>query len=96
MTEVEARILVRVQTNTRRSEIVSFEEGVLRIKLSAPPVKGKANKALIEFLRKTLKVSRNNIEIEKGATSRQKIVSIKNMDQAQFKERLGNWGHDNV
>lgn len=96
MTEVGTRILVRVQTNTRRSEIVSFEEGVLRIKLSAPPVKGKANKALIEFLRKTLKVSRNNIEIEKGATSRQKIVSIKNMDQAQFKERLGNWGHDDV
>ena len=82
-------VLVHVQPSASRNEVVGFEEGVLRIKIAAPPVKGKANRELVDFLSKLLGVSKSSITIEKGLTSRRKVIAIEGLSQAQILQRLG-------
>jgi uncharacterized protein (TIGR00251 family) len=52
------------------------EDGALKIRLTAPPVDGAANEALIKFLAEALSISRSRVEIVAGQTSRQKVVRI--------------------
>ncbi len=88
MPETQATILVKVQPNARRNEIVGFGDGTLRVKISAPPVEGKANKALIAFLSEILGVRKSNIGIEKGETSKRKRIVVEGMTQSEILERL--------
>lgn len=81
-------IIVQVQPNASQNKIVRFEEEVLYAKIAAPPVKGKANQELIKFLSRILEISRNDITIEKGMTSRRKVIAIKGLGQNQVTEQL--------
>ena len=54
---------VKVQPGAVKNEIVEVREGALRIRISAPAVKGKANKALVDFLARKLGVKNSGIEI---------------------------------
>lgn len=83
-----ARIRVRVQPGAKKDEIVGFQEGILRVKVSAPPVEGRANTALIAFLAKQLGVRKSNVTIVTGQTSRDKLVEIIDLDDAQVRGRL--------
>ena len=82
----EARIAVRVQPNAARSEVLGFKSGCLRVKIAAPPVKGKANQELLRFLSGILKVSKSNITIRKGMTSKTKVIGISGLSQEQLME----------
>ena len=88
MQREQAKIFVQVQPNAKKDEIVAFEDGILKVKISTPPVKGKANKQLIEFLSKTMKIPKSDIAIEKGATSRRKKVVIDGLTQSQLMQKL--------
>lgn len=79
--ENKTRIRVRVYPNADRNEIVSLISGVLRIRISAPSVKGKANKELMAFLSRLLDTSKDNISITKGHTGRNKLVVIDGFSQ---------------
>ena len=70
-------ISVRVQPNARKHEIVGPHGGDLKIKIKAPPVEGKANAALIEFLAEVLAVSKSAIEIVRGNSSRNKHILVR-------------------
>jgi len=65
------------------------EEGRLKIKVTVPPEGGKANRAVVELLSKTLKVPKSSIEITKGETSRIKTVRIEGITLAKLQEKLG-------
>ena len=67
---------VRVLPRSSRNEIVGEAEGVLKIKLTAPPVEGAANKALIEFLSGKFKVAKSRISIVTGQSGRSKVVAV--------------------
>jgi len=67
---------VRVVPRGRRDKIVGVHGDALKIRLTAPPVKGKANRALRKFLADCLGVSRSDVEILSGHTSRQKRVRV--------------------
>jgi uncharacterized protein (TIGR00251 family) len=82
--EESARIIVRVQPNARRNEVVRFDDGALHVKIAAPPVKGKANSALLDFLSDILGVSKSHLSIEKGVTSRMKVITIEGMSLDEF------------
>jgi uncharacterized protein (TIGR00251 family) len=58
-----------------------MEDGSLKIRLTAPPVDGAANEALVKFLSDTLSVSKSQVEIVSGHTGRQKIVRITGMSE---------------
>lgn len=89
MGEEQARIVVRVQPNASQNEVLRFEDGVWHIRVTAPPVKGKANYALIKFLSEILGISKGNLTIEKGATSKRKIIDIDGLTQNRVMEQLG-------
>ena len=89
MNRSQTNIVVQVQPNARRNEVLGFEDGVLHIRIAAPPVKGQANRELIDFLGRLLGVSKASITIEKGLTSRRKVIAIQGLDRAQILERLG-------
>jgi uncharacterized protein (TIGR00251 family) len=58
-----------------------MEDGSLKIRLTAPPVDGAANEALVKFLSDTLSVSKSQVEIVSGHTSREKRVKIIGMSE---------------
>jgi uncharacterized protein len=80
---------VKVLPRSSRSEIVGEAEGVLRVKLTAPPVEGAANKALVELLAKKLGVSKSSVGIVSGETSKNKLVRVSNLTAAELITRLG-------
>lgn len=68
---------VRVQPRSSRSEIAGTHGERLRIRLQAPPVDGRANAALVEFLATTFDVPRACVSIEHGLAGRDKRVRIR-------------------
>ena len=67
---------IRIQPRASKNELVAREGGGLKIRLTAPPVDGAANEALIRFLADTLSVPKSQIELVSGHTSRDKVVRI--------------------
>jgi uncharacterized protein (TIGR00251 family) len=71
-----AVLSLRIQPRASKNEAVRMENGGLKIRLTAPPVEGAANEALIRFLAEMLSVAKSQIEIVSGHASREKIVRI--------------------
>ena len=84
----EAKISLRVHPNAARNEVVGFTEGVLGVRVAAPPVKGKANEELIAFLSELLGVSRSSLTILKGHTTSHKAVAIQGLSREEVVKRL--------
>ena len=78
----QTKIVARVQPNASQNKVLGFEDGVLQVRIAAPPIKGKANQELITFLSDILGVSRSNLTIEKGITCKRKIVRITGLTQS--------------
>ena len=78
---------VRVVPRSSRTEIVGEHDGALRVRLTAPPVEGAANLALVRLLARALDVSPGAVEIISGKSSRTKTFSIKGFSVANL-ERL--------
>jgi len=77
-----------VHPNAARNELAGFSEGVWRVRVAAPPVKGKANKELIAFLAQKLGLSKGDLTILKGHTSRNKVISIASLTREELTRRL--------
>jgi len=82
------RLHLFIQPKSSKNEIVGPHNGMLKIKITAPPVDGEANQALIEFLSKFLKIAKREITIVKGETGRQKTVDIAGLDLQSAKGKL--------
>ena len=82
-------IRIHAQPNAKRNEIAGVHGEELKIRLHAPPVDGKANAALIAFLCEVLDVSKSEIEIVRGETSRSKQVLIRGKKLDEVTTRLG-------
>jgi uncharacterized protein len=81
------KVNVHVQPGARKNELLGFNEDVLRVKIAAPPVNGKANRELISFLSDALGIRKSDITIDKGETSKNKVIGIAGITKAQFLER---------
>lgn len=71
-------ITIRVYVAPRSSanKVVGAHNGALKVALTAPPVEGAANKALVEFFAKTLGVPKGAVKLVSGETSRHKVISV--------------------
>lgn len=69
-------LTVRVVPNAKKERLLADDGGTVKVYLNAPPVDGKANDALIEFLAEHYKVRRSAVRIVRGETSRAKVVEI--------------------
>jgi uncharacterized protein len=81
---------VRVIPGASKNEMAGIQDGALKIKLTAPPVEGKANKACIDFLARLLGVRRSALAIASGEKSRKKIVTIDGMNLRELEDRMKN------
>ncbi|MCL5109808.1 MAG: DUF167 domain-containing protein [Chloroflexi bacterium] len=84
-----ARLAVRVQPRAKANDIVGWEGGVLKVRLTAPPVEGKANKALVELLADKLRISKSAVTLVSGHGARNKVLEIEQMAEAEVFQRLG-------
>ena len=86
------RLTVRVQPGAARDEVVGLVGGVLRVRVAAPPVKGRANVALVALLAGAMGVSRGSIAIVRGATGCTKVVAVEGLGGEEVLERLARHG----
>lgn len=77
---------MRVIPRASRSEIVGEHDGSLKVKLASPPVDGAANAELIKLFAKKFDVSRGDVEIVSGETSKNKRIKINNLSKSKFDE----------
>jgi uncharacterized protein (TIGR00251 family) len=81
--------MVRVVPKSSRNEVVEFmDDGTVRIHLTAPPVEGKANRLLIEFLSELFQVKPSRVSIVAGEKSKNKIVSIDGLSPSEVEQIL--------
>ena len=80
--ETNGILKVRLIPRAKKNEISEFlPDGTIKIRLTAPPVEGKANKSLKKFLSSILGIPRSDIEIISGLKGRNKIIRVIGMDQ---------------
>ena len=89
MTGERATLRVRVQPRARRDEVVGQRGGAVVVRLTAPPVEGKANAALCAFLAKAAGVPRSHVEIVRGASARDKVVRVEGVAEDALRRALG-------
>lgn len=75
---------VIVAPKASRNYLLGEYKDKIKIALTAPPINGKANEALIEFLSKLLRVPKRDITITKGLTSKQKTIYIRGINVEDF------------
>lgn len=80
-------VRLKIIPNSSRNEII-FDEDNLKIKITAQPVENKANKALVEFLSKKLKIAKSNIQIIRGELNKEKTLLVQGIDEERFKEKI--------
>ncbi len=83
-----ARIEIRVQPRASRNAISGVRAGTLRIRVTVPPVDGRANTAAIALVAQALDVPKSAIRLVKGASSREKTLSVESMSQEEVNRRL--------
>ena len=83
------RLSVRLTPRASREEIAGFEGETLRVRVTAPPVEGRANRALVRLLAKRLGVPRGAVRVVTGQTSRSKVVAIAGLAATELRRRLG-------
>lgn len=81
-------IPVRVVPRASRTGIDGEVEGALRVRLAAPPVEGAANRELLEFLAKRLRLPKRDLRLESGERSKRKSVRVRGLSRQDILERL--------
>ncbi|MBN1905955.1 MAG: DUF167 domain-containing protein [Deltaproteobacteria bacterium] len=77
-------IVARIIPKSSRNEIMGLEVGIVKIKVTAPPVEGMANRAVIELISKELKIPRRDIEIISGDKSKNKRIRVHGVSDLSF------------
>lgn len=70
------RISVQITPNAKKSEVIGILEDVLKIRLQAQPIEGKANEALVRFLADMLSVPKSAVSITHGHTNKRKVIEV--------------------
>ncbi len=83
-TEKGLVIQVRVLPRSSRCEVVGIQDGALKIKITSPPLEGKANDECVRFLADQLKIRKSQIEIIAGHKARKKTVAVSGLKKADF------------
>ncbi|MCH7735907.1 MAG: DUF167 domain-containing protein [Chloroflexi bacterium] len=86
--EESCTLKVRVQPKASRNQVDGFQDGTLRLRVTAPPTEGQANAGVITLLAKTLGVSKSRLEIVRGHGSRNKVVAVESLTEQEVRRRI--------
>ena len=84
------RVSVRVQPRASSNGVVGLHGDALKVRLTAPPVEGAANDALVELLASALGISKSAITIVAGASSRSKVVELAGITEDRVRSLVKN------
>ncbi len=84
-----ATISVRVQARARRDEVAGLQNGVLVVRVSAPALEGRANRAVCRLVAERLRVPPSRIAIIRGEHHREKVLRIEGVEQSAVDAVLG-------
>lgn len=85
-TATGVRIAVRVQPRASANEIAGAHGDAIKVRLTAPPVEGAANEALVRFLADTFRIPARDITIVAGSSSRSKIVELAGITEDRVRQ----------
>jgi len=80
----EARVSVRLRPRGGGDALLGLVDGVLQARVSAPPVDGKANRALCKLIAKRVGVAPSRVRIARGEKSRDKLVAVEGVEEAKL------------
>ncbi len=83
-----ALLSVRVTPGASRDALLGWQGDVLRLSVAAPAQRGKANEAALRLLAAALGLPRECVRIVRGHTSRQKVIAVQGLDEADVRGRL--------
>jgi uncharacterized protein (TIGR00251 family) len=81
-------IHIYVQPKASQTRIMGLHDGLLKIAVTSPPVDGKANRAVVKFLAKYLKISKCDVVLRAGLHSRRKILTIAVLKDEEIRRLL--------
>ena len=84
-----SELRIRLQPRARRNEIVGERDGAVLIRVTAPPVDGRANEALCRFIAKKAGVAPSRVTLVRGHTARDKTLNVDGVDTAALRAALG-------
>lgn len=87
--QASAVIRVRVQPRASRDEIVGWQADTLRLRVSAPPLEGRANDAVVQLIARGAGVARGAVSVVAGARGRDKLVRVAGVTPDALRARLG-------
>lgn len=82
------KFIIQVQPNAHENRLDRYENGIVYLKVTAHPVRGKANKEIITFMSSILNISKSSLEIVKGETNKKKILVVKGLNQLEFIQKI--------
>ncbi len=88
MSSASCTLAIKAIPNAPRSQVVGWLGDALKVKVHAPPVEGRANEVLCEFLAETLGLPRRAVTVLRGDTSRQKLLRIDGLTLTDIKTRF--------
>lgn len=83
-----ATLRVRLTPRAARNQIDGWDGDLLRVRVTAPPVEGKANYALLRLLADALDVSPSRLRLIKGQTSREKVIAVEGLSGEEVRRCL--------
>ncbi len=88
VTKGGVRLHLFIQPKSSKNEVVGLHNGLLKIKITAPPIDGKANEGLIEFLSDYFDIPKRDIVLIRGETGRTKTVELLGLSEQLVKNKL--------
>lgn len=85
---MRARIAVRVSPGSRRSEVVGRHGNAWKVRVAAPPERGRTNAALVELLARTLGLPRERVTVLSGASGKDKVIEVEGMSAVDVERVL--------
>ncbi|MEN6355477.1 MAG: DUF167 domain-containing protein [Armatimonadota bacterium] len=84
----DTNLKLHVSPRGSKNEITGWRDDVLYVKITAPPVEGAANAAVVKFLADALKIKKSQVELVSGEKSREKVVKISGLSETEIRNRI--------
>jgi uncharacterized protein (TIGR00251 family) len=84
----DAVLRLRVQPRASRDAILGWRDGVLRVRVTAPPVEGEANAAVVTLVARALGIAPSTVSVVRGERARDKLVRVAGLTEADVRTRL--------
>ena len=83
------RLEVYIQPRASKTELAGMHDGVIKIRIAAPPIENAANQALVEFVAGQLGIAKRCVRVVTGGTSRRKVLAIDGVTADAIAATLG-------